>query len=123
MHHKTSSGAAGPVRHGHGDKPIDEQARNYTVDCLQKIYALLDAQKTKEGDDTRLQFAAAKFLLELGWGRTPLRAIANHADELMTPEEQAKLLRFVNDYERVKKIYALPIIDYGDKPTVLDETT
>lgn len=105
-------GRAGPVRHGNGNGlPVDEQARHYTVDCLQKIYALLDAQKSKEGDDARLQFAAAKFLLELGWGRNPLRTIASSADELMTPDEQEKLLRFIDDYERSKKKYALPVID------------
>ena len=85
------------VRHGNGNGvPIETQAQHCTLDCLNKLKDLLNAQKTtigkdgfaREVDDHRLQFTVAKFLLELAWGRAPVRK-EGETEEFISPQEAA----------------------------------
>lgn len=94
MTHKKPSA----VRHGNGGgAPIDEQARHFTTSCLTKLEKLLDAQRIITGpdktdhevDDPRLQFWVARYLLELGWGRSPMRR-ADTADDIIPEEWRVK---------------------------------
>lgn len=79
-------------------EPIDEQARGYTNACLEKLKSLLEASGKNE-PDSRLQFWVARYLLELGHGRSPVRK-DGAADDELSDDEKKKLDSFMKAYER-----------------------
>lgn len=79
-----------PVRTGRGDGDAASQAKHFTSFALQEI------ERTMTGaDDEKLRFAAAKYLIEIAWGRpAPMKPVTESTP--LDPQVRANIIAMLD---------------------------
>ncbi len=91
----------GPVRTGQGVGDVSTQARNFTSFALTTIDTI-----ARTTPDEKLRFAAARYLIELGWGRPAAMKPVDSGDgrpDGVTDDDTAQLYAFIDEI-RAKRL-------------------